>query len=307
MRAKRGFTLIELMVVIAIIALLITILLPGLANALEAARQTRCAANIKDIGSSRLNSDSTAVLLRTGINDRYLWYAKGDPTATAHLQGADRIEKPGKNSPLAAYPVTSNLYGLVQYADLNPATFICPSTEKIPDMQTRDPSGDRYWDFVDNSSLSYSVQAPLFTSGAYTNAFLAVDKVTVILGDQNPLGQISTGNGQPNDGMGTTSWGTFTSEAPTAVSREVMSENHNGEAFIGLRFDGSVAASYKSDCGWEKDCVYTPSNAPTLVANPTWQNAPYNGAMPDLAAGVGYDVTQHLSAKDTFLIDTPDN
>ena len=52
MKKTRAFTLIELLVVVAIVALLLTMLVPGLTRAKELARRAACLSNLNSIGKA---------------------------------------------------------------------------------------------------------------------------------------------------------------------------------------------------------------------------------------------------------------
>lgn len=116
----RGFTLIELLVVIAIIALLIGILLPALGKARNAARQTKCLANMRSTG--------TVMLLYANENKN--WFPVMPAVGTANAAWTSEFSTPtSTNAPKRTktgderidvqqwYGGVAGLFNLVQKAD----------------------------------------------------------------------------------------------------------------------------------------------------------------------------------------------
>ena len=73
---RRGFTLVELLVVVTIIALLIGLLLPAVNGAREAGRRATCASHLKQLAYGCLHHEAAQDMFPTG---GWEWYWAGDP------------------------------------------------------------------------------------------------------------------------------------------------------------------------------------------------------------------------------------
>ncbi len=133
-RCTSGFTLVELLVVIGIIALLISILMPALSAATERARRIRCGSNLRQIGQGLLlyANDNRGIYPRTAA-------APTGPFTC--FTGAAAPDPFGAGGP-SANDVTAALFLLVR-SDLNPEVFICQSSNQEKDTMGGLPSSRR--------------------------------------------------------------------------------------------------------------------------------------------------------------------
>ncbi len=103
MKNKKGFTLVELMIVMVIIGILLSLLLPGVFTARQEALKTEVASNLRQIGialyAHAKNSNGTLPTTLAALDPKY-------------IEGIGNINKNIDDNPFTFNEADSDLYSL---------------------------------------------------------------------------------------------------------------------------------------------------------------------------------------------------
>lgn len=129
---RRGFTLLEMLIVIVILAILVGLIVPMISRATVSANTAKCASNLRQIG--------TGLMLYSAENAGFF-------PPTTHTTGSRRIEE-------------SWIYGIAEYLDNVDQVRVCPA----------DPAKRRKR-IIEQRASSYALNDLIFDNPEYHQAY----------------------------------------------------------------------------------------------------------------------------------------
>jgi prepilin-type N-terminal cleavage/methylation domain-containing protein/prepilin-type processing-associated H-X9-DG protein len=259
----KGFTLVELLVVIGIIALLISILLPSLNRARETANRVKCASNLRQVGTALqlYANDNRGQFPRTVSNAGVtnITFATGtlatDPFANAAAStGQGAAGRPADND------VTAALFLVLRTQDITAEVFTCPSSNAERwdfggGVNTALNFSNWGWATANNGlgdvkrTLSYSYGVPYAGTTAISAGFKFNNTLSAeyaIAADLNP-------------GISPTSQDNVEAVGTTSSARDMRlgnSNNHDKDGQNVLYGDGHVEFQQNPFVGVARDNIY---------------------------------------------------
>ena len=284
MKIRNGFTLMELLIVVAIIGLLVLFLLPSISprcHSRKLAKRIKCASQVRSIALAAAlyqNEYEDKLPVMGGENVTTGYFGTGLYNTSNSFE-ITRWYDPAFTDPANAIwsdhsTVGASLYLLVRTVDLSPKQFLCPSDAEAEEIdleyaieQAARLGGEienfgQLNDFHSMANLSYSYRDPwkhVLTDSAKlgSNSPLAADKSNGYATD--------TGSRNPRAGIApAANGGDWTSDNGTNP-RHGNSKNHDTDTQNVAFADAHVERAMTPLVGLREDNIYTrwPNDAPT--------------------------------------------
>jgi len=270
-RRGGGFTLVELLVVVGIIALLVTILTPALGRAMALARRAVCATNLGSIGRGLMLYDTEYKTYPYVALNGGGWGVK---------VGTNRDKDPRDGERRDRSP-SSCLYLLVRKSFTGRGHFLCPAGgEKLA------PDHGDYWDFADGTQISYAVMNPYGPEKLFN---ISAKGTRPLMADSSPYFEATSGLRNDADPVNLAAAGLDEEQR-----REGNSPNHRREGQNVSLMGGSTEWQDSADVGTRMDNIYTRSEFDN--------SGDRKGSLPDPGPDGSADDQGPSCVEDSYLI-----